>query len=96
MTSSFALNTFSLGRVNLFLPNPSLEYYQTALGEWPIISSIWFDDDIFFSVQGSSSSNEWLPEPVASSFGDGGGGDSSDGTPLKSEMETQDGKFDEY
>ena len=51
---------------------------------------------IFFPVQGSSSSNEWLPEPVASSFGDAGGGDSSDGTPLKSEMETQDGKFDEY
>ena len=55
---------------------------------------IWW---YFFSVQGSSSSsNEWLPEPVASSFGDAGGGDSSDGTPLKSEMETQDGKFDEY
>ena len=55
---------------------------------------------IFFPVQGSSSSNEWLPEPVASSFGEGGGGggvgDSSDGNPLKSEMETQDGKFDEY
>ena len=55
---------------------------------------------IFFPVQGSSSSNEWLPEPVASSFGErgegGGVGDSSDGNPLKSEMETQDGKFDEY
>ena len=55
---------------------------------------------IFFPVQGSSSSNEWLPEPVASSFGEGGEGggvgDSSDGNPLKSEMETQDGKFDEY
>ena len=51
----------------------------------------------FISVQGSSSSNEWLPEPVASSFGEGGGGgDSSDGNPLKSEMESQDGKFDEY